>query len=126
MARNLKRFRHILKEQQRTALKDLNLIEEHSAILRSAEPWTVSPCSNHVPDVGTDYAEREKVFLFASRNGTSLSAIERAFRRMEEGTFGVCLACGQEIPEERLLVIPAATMCVTCQGHEDRRNHGLS
>ena len=39
-----------------------------------------------------------------------------ALMRIESGTYGVCVDCGREIPDERLLVIPYASRCVSCQG----------
>ena len=44
-----------------------------------------------------------------------LKEIERALRRVDEGTYGVCLACGDDIPRERLMVLPMALRCGECQ-----------
>ena len=38
--------------------------------------------------------------------------IKGAMRRMEEGTYGTCEECGEEIPVERLEANPAAAMCI--------------
>ena len=38
-----------------------------------------------------------------------------ALRRLEEGTYGVCLACDNPIPYGRLLVMPDTAYCVRCQ-----------
>ena len=43
-----------------------------------------------------------------------LSLIRNALARMEDGTYGVCEACGSAIPFERLLVFPEATECGSC------------
>ena len=43
-----------------------------------------------------------------------LTLIRNALARMEDGTYGVCEACGSLIPFERLLVFPEATECGTC------------
>ncbi len=44
-----------------------------------------------------------------------LTQLEEALRKLEEGTYGVCDECGREIDEERLRVMPLATLCVECQ-----------
>lgn len=44
-----------------------------------------------------------------------LSEIEEALRRMDEGSYGVCVACGEDIPRERLLALPTALRCSACQ-----------
>jgi DnaK suppressor protein len=48
------------------------------------------------------------------REEIRLTLIRNALARMEEGTFGVCEACGDGIPYERLLVFPEATECGNC------------
>ena len=49
-----------------------------------------------------------------------LSAIEDALKRIEEGTFGVCVNCGKAIGEERLAALPWATTCIDCKRLEER------
>ena len=41
--------------------------------------------------------------------------IKEALARIEDGTFGVCEECGQEISEERLKVRPVTTLCIECK-----------
>ncbi|AVX04265.1 uncharacterized protein MXMO3_01739 [Maritalea myrionectae] len=43
-----------------------------------------------------------------------LEHIEHALTRIENGTFGICVECGDEISDERLEVIPYATKCKKC------------
>ena len=40
--------------------------------------------------------------------------LDDALRRLEEGTFGVCVSCRNSIPYGRLLVMPEAAYCVSC------------
>ena len=44
-----------------------------------------------------------------------LQAIEGALRRIEEGSFGVCKECGEEIAEARLKAIPWTRSCKSCK-----------
>lgn len=44
-----------------------------------------------------------------------LKKIEEALRKLEEGTYGICEMCGDEIPEERLKILPFAIYCRDCQ-----------
>ena len=46
--------------------------------------------------------------------------IDEAVRKIEEGTYGICEDCGEEISEKRLLVLPAATLCVDCQENKEQ------
>jgi DnaK suppressor protein len=44
-----------------------------------------------------------------------LADIDDALKRVDEARYGICLNCGQEIPPERLRVLPSAIYCVDCQ-----------
>lgn len=46
--------------------------------------------------------------------------IDEAVRKIGEGTYGICEECGEEITEKRLLVLPAATLCVDCQEQKEQ------
>ncbi len=57
------------------------------------------------------------------RPGT-LDAIRAALCRLDEGTYGACTSCGQEIEAARLEAIPYAPRCLGCQrSSEPRRQH---
>ncbi len=44
-----------------------------------------------------------------------LRRIEEALDRLDSGDYGICLSCGEPIPERRLDVLPWARYCVRCQ-----------
>lgn len=48
------------------------------------------------------------------RERTHLAQIGAALRRIEEGTYGACEACGAAIPFDRLLVFPETLTCAAC------------
>ena len=48
------------------------------------------------------------------RRAADRRRIEAALRRCEEGEFGFCTECGEEIAEKRLELDPAAPLCVAC------------
>jgi DnaK suppressor protein len=52
---------------------------------------------------------------------TALSDIEGAIARMEAGTYGACERCQDEIPLERLEILPMVTRCMRCaRAHQHR------
>jgi len=59
-------------------------------------------------------AERGEAEALASKLRGTLTDVERALAKLDNGTFGTCEACGQAIPEARLEAIPAARFCITC------------
>jgi DnaK suppressor protein len=48
-----------------------------------------------------------------------LKSIEAALDRIEDGTYGVCLRCDEEIPEKRLNAVPWTSYCLVCQEELD-------
>jgi DnaK suppressor protein len=50
------------------------------------------------------------------REQVKLAQLLEAFKRLEAGTFGLCVGCGGEIPFERLFVMPEAGGCGGCGG----------
>ena len=44
----------------------------------------------------------------------------RRFRRIDEGNFGVCLHCEEDISPKRLAAVPWAPYCIQCQEQADR------
>lgn len=50
------------------------------------------------------------------RRRMRITQIEAALKRLETDDFGYCVRCGEPIPEERLGIDPASTLCVDCAG----------
>ena len=66
-------------------------------------------------DQAGDERNREVSLLITGRIKASLMAIEEALKKMEEGTYGICEECEDEIPPGRLKVMPLAKLCLMCQ-----------
>ena len=72
-------------------------------------------------DIGDegDRADTERThevsILLSVRDKEKLLAIDEALERLDEGTFGVCEECGDEIGAARLKAMPLAKSCVSCQ-----------
>ncbi|ACZ42253.1 transcriptional regulator, TraR/DksA family [Thermobaculum terrenum ATCC BAA-798] len=79
-----------------------------------------SSYGNHMADEGTDTFEQEKEIALQRNLRSVLNEIEAALKRMDEGTYGICIDCGQEIPIERLMARPYAVRCVADQEKYDR------
>ena len=64
--------------------------------------------------------ERELNLLLQDREKQHLEAIEEALQRIETREYGFCDECGDQIDQKRLIVIPLAQLCITCQQNEER------
>lgn len=76
--------------------------------------------STHMADQGTDNFDRELALNLASSRQDSIYDIEDAIRRVDDGTYGACEACGCAIERPRLKALPFAKKCVACQNAAER------
>jgi DnaK suppressor protein len=69
-------------------------------------------------DSAQSTAERGKVLALIDRLRGQLRDVERALRKIEDGTYGVCERCGQPISPERLEALPYSALCMNCKQKE--------
>jgi len=68
----------------------------------------------HDPEGATIAFERAQVAALLTAGRQRLADLDQALRRVDEGSYGTCEACGQPIPAERLAARPSARTCVAC------------
>ncbi|HJV46737.1 MAG TPA: yteA family sporulation protein [Bacillota bacterium] len=78
----------------------------------------LSNYDNHPADHGSELFEREKDNALMEHAEEQLQDINHALNAMKEGTYGECRVCGDDIPYERLEVLPSATTCVKHSGNQ--------
>jgi RNA polymerase-binding transcription factor len=62
---------------------------------------------------------KEFLFYQSSNERTRLQLIEEALSRIEEGSYGECVQCGEPVESKRLEAVPWARNCVPCQQKQD-------
>ena len=85
---------------------------ERSIAMRKGED-DVAPTMGSIPQGGTQ-AEGGLAVALETRILDQHEMIDSALRRLQAGTYGLCVSCRNPIPYGRLLVMPAATYCVGC------------
>jgi DnaK suppressor protein len=110
----------LVRERER-ALRSLGRFQEQSKLSRDSADSDLSSYSFHMADQGTDAMEREKSFLFASKEGRYLYRVEDALRRLykDPESFGICQSCSSPIPFDRLDALPHARYCLNCKLREE-------
>ena len=111
-------FKQILMEKRNEIRNDLGVLESHSMNNTSAESSGDLIYSDHMSDMGSASMEREKAFMFASRDGAYMGQLDQAIQRLEDGTYGICRVCKIEIPKARLEAVPTTKICVSCKEAE--------
>ena len=76
-------------------------------------------------DLASEERDREINFILSDRERSKARNIDDALERIEEGTYGVCDACGLEIAEERLSAMPFTRLCRDCQQEQEREARSL-
>jgi DnaK suppressor protein len=61
------------------------------------------------------------VFTLREKEQRTLADIDEALQRMEEGTYGLCEECEEEIGAKRLEIFPTARLCITHQEEEEKK-----
>ncbi len=113
-------------EKRSVAQIEKQLEAQRKEILRSVRQFDDQGRSLQ-PDYPQDVGERavveySKEFLFRLSNDqrNRLRAIDAALHRIRIGTFGICVACGDEIAPKRLQALPWTELCVRCQEKQER------
>jgi RNA polymerase-binding transcription factor DksA len=108
-------------EEERTRLDDVrHNFDDLNAESEDESLSELSSLDQHQADVGTETFNRERDLSILERVEAELADIEHALRRLDEGTYGLCEACGQPIGDERLEAMPAARFCLKDQALAER------
>ena len=78
--------------------------------------------TTHMADVCSDNSRHEMEVRLMTEEGNVLELIERAIKRLAEGTYGICQDCGERISEGRLEARPHAVYCIKCKSAREKRN----
>ncbi len=104
-------LRRMLEERRQEIHDKLRSIREdlpgHQDEVRDAEEQSV-----------TDFVQ-EMDFALVEMKAQTLIRIDQALQRVDDGTYGTCVECDQEIAEARLKALPFAVRCVQCQELEE-------
>ena len=109
--------------EERTRLEEVRSTFDAEHLTDQSESESVSELSSydqHQADMGTETFEREKDLSILEQVESELGDVEHAIRRLDEGTYGTCEACGKPIPDERLEAMPATRLCLEHQAEAER------
>jgi DnaK suppressor protein len=106
---DLNKFKEILEKKQ----------AELAAVLRNRDAIAIEKSPDALDEV-QHAAERELAIRNLDRESNLLRNVRAALRRIDEGHFGVCVHCEDDISPKRLNAVPWAPYCITCQEMADR------
>ena len=130
--KDLEHFKQIILDKRDEIIEQLQNLKEQMLDPTTGEYINEnSPYSLHMAEQGTDAMEREKTFLYAQRENKFLGYLEDALKRIEAGTYGICVECIDEpqhlcetcplIPKERLEAVPHSQHCLPIKQRQERK-----
>jgi RNA polymerase-binding protein DksA len=114
MAVDTDRFRELLLAERERVTKAIGYLHKENPGNIEDETGEVIGTldSDNYGDTATVTYDRELDYSLEENSETVLREIDAALQRIEDGTYGVCEACGKQIEEERLEAIPWTRLCI--------------
>jgi RNA polymerase-binding transcription factor DksA len=132
---DLEHFKKIILEKRDEIVEQLQNLREQMLDPTTGEYINEnSPYSLHMAEQGTDAMEREKTFLYAQRENKFLGYLEDALKRIEAGTYGICVDCIEQpqhlcdtcplVPKARLEAVPHSQLCLPIKQKQEKHKTG--
>jgi DnaK suppressor protein len=104
----IRRCQRILEIQRDEAMRSLDRLGDETRSLDS-------DCPKDVGDLCTTNLSKEALFQQRDERQLMVRMIDAALARIQQGIFGVCVACGEDINPRRLDALPWTQYCLRCQ-----------
>src|SRR4026207_1738289 len=105
----LNKFKHVLEAKQAELVQ----------LVRNRDGITIEKSPDALDEV-QNAAERELAIRNLDRESNLLRNVRAALRRIDEGEFGTCVHCEEEISPKRVAAVPWTPYCIACQEAADR------
>jgi RNA polymerase-binding protein DksA len=114
-------FAERLRSERDELSEQLTTIEDQSFATTQSDLSGDVGVDDESADAGTATFEREKELSIEQNVRDLIAKIERALKRIEAGTFGICEICGKPIDKARLKALPYADLCIKDAKAQSRR-----
>jgi DnaK suppressor protein len=109
----LKRFKRVFEAQRKSLLFNDRIVREDFSVCDDDK-------YDELDQATTDIEQSMRMRL-RNREMLYIKKIDEALHRIEEGSFGECEECGEDIELRRLEARPTATLCVGCKEEQERK-----
>jgi RNA polymerase-binding transcription factor DksA len=110
-------------DEERERLQRMRTEYDNEHLTTESETDSVAELSAHAQhqaDLGTETFNRERDLSILEHIDAELADVEHALRRLDDGSYGTCEACGRPISSDRLEAMPAARFCLNDQTLAER------
>lgn len=109
----LKKFKKLFEAQRKGVLFNDRVVREDFSVCADDR-------YDEIDQATTDIEQSMRMRL-RNRESLYLKKVDEALERIEDGTFGECNECGEDIELRRLEARPTATLCVSCKEEQERK-----
>jgi RNA polymerase-binding protein DksA len=108
-------------EQRKQELQTITVNSEHAVreLLAPDQDEETQVDYNHPADMIVGDPDYDKGIALVRRGRAELALVTSALARIDQGTYGLCEECGEEIPYARLQAIPYTKYCIGCKEDKD-------
>jgi DnaK suppressor protein len=106
----VRKMNEILEDLEDTGDDEVSYIESDNVI-------------GDIVDKANSIYEMQIYDKLSEKEREKLHEISEALKRIDEGVYGKCVACGNTIDEKRLMAIPEAKKCIICKSAEEKRKY---
>ncbi len=117
--RDMERFRKLLLERKQAILNAAENIRDTGVSVEQAD----LPDEIDLASTETDQAINMRLH---DRELVLLKKIDKTIKKIDEGVFGVCEKCGEEIGVKRLEARPVAEVCIRCKEEMEKIEKGYA
>ena len=117
--KDVTRFKKLLEERKAAILGIINNTKEQGLGFNSED------LADEI-DLASSEADQSLNLRLRDRERVLLKKIERTLEKMEEGIFGVCEQCGEDISIKRLEARPVTDLCIRCKEEQEKVEKGFA
>lgn len=125
-AKDLDIFRKEIIKQRDEAKEEFDIISQQLLDTSGEYDAENQSFSLHTAEQGSDAMEREKLFLQAQRTSDYIKKLDEALERIDRGTYGICVVCGNLIEKPRLFAVPITQKHVVCKNKTNAKKFNLT
>jgi len=117
--REVERFKKMLQERRKA------IVDSAESMREGGIGFEQSELPDEIDLASTETNQAMNLRLH-DRELTLLKKIDRTVKKMDEGEFGMCERCGEEIGVKRLEARPVAEVCIRCKEEMEKKEKGFA
>ena len=125
-SKDLDMFKKVIVEQRAEASEEFDIISQQLMDTTGEFDGENQSFALHTAEQGSDAMEREKHFLQAQRTSDYIKKLDEADERIQRGTYGICVICGNLIEKQRLFAVPITQKHVLCKNNTQKKTFSSS